>query len=86
MCFNWGLVSFEAGVHLGRIAWVASDIVFVPSAQSIFLHPNSHKYEGNYPGLQDLFEKYHDQGLEVLAFPSNQVRLLYRVSGWNAAA
>eukprot|EP00624_Nannochloropsis_granulata_P004078 evm.model.NODE_3053_length_17624_cov_21.646164.4 len=27
---------------------------------------------GNYPGLQDLFEKYHDQGLEVLAFPSNQ--------------
>lgn len=30
--------------------------------------------KGNYPGLQDLFEKYHDQGLEVLAFPSNQVR------------
>lgn len=45
-------------------------------------YPTPHK-KGNYPGLQDLFEKYHDQGLEVLAFPSNQVRFLWRESGWN---
>jgi glutathione peroxidase-family protein len=31
-------------------------------------------FTGNYPGLQELYEKYHDQGLEILAFPSNQVR------------
>eukprot|EP00955_Chlamydomonas_euryale_P032124 336484-Chlamydomonas_euryale.AAC.4 len=26
----------------------------------------------NYVGLQALYEKYHDKGLEILAFPSNQ--------------
>ncbi|TFJ86229.1 hypothetical protein NSK_002437 [Nannochloropsis salina CCMP1776] len=27
-------------------------------------------------GLQELYEKYHDQGLEILAFPSNQKFLI----------
>ena len=25
-----------------------------------------------YEGLQNLYEKYHDQGLEIIGFPSNQ--------------
>lgn len=27
---------------------------------------------GSYVGLVDLYEKYHDKGLEILAFPCNQ--------------
>jgi len=27
-----------------------------------------------YEGLQDLYEKYHEQGLEILAFPCNQFK------------
>ena len=27
-----------------------------------------------YKGLQDLYEKYHEQGLEILAFPCNQFK------------
>ncbi|KAK3237624.1 hypothetical protein CYMTET_52316 [Cymbomonas tetramitiformis] len=26
----------------------------------------------NYPGLRELYEKYHDSGFELIAFPSNQ--------------
>lgn len=29
-------------------------------------------FTGQYEGLQELYEKYHDKGLEILAFPCNQ--------------
>lgn len=29
-------------------------------------------YTGQYAGLQDLYEKYHDKGLAILGFPCNQ--------------
>ena len=33
---------------------------------------------GNYPQMQELHRKYASQGLAVLAFPSNQVKLHFK--------
>ena len=27
---------------------------------------------GNYPAFRELYQKYHDQGFEIIAFPANQ--------------